>query len=316
MKHFFKKYLFLLTLIGSMVQAQSFDIIPLVIYGGGEEGNLSAYLIVETEQQDYLSLDAGTLRTGINKSIENGIWKEDAAYVLRNFIKAYFISHGHLDHLAGMIINSPDDAKKPIYALPSTIEVLKNKYFTNDAWSNFANEGEEPVLGIYTYKRKKDTEKFRVEGTSLHAQIFELSHMNPYKSSAILISNSKGESVLYFGDTGADRIEKSDKLEKIWTYIADLVRNKSLKAIMIETSFDSDRKDELLFGHLTPKLLNEELQNLAKKANQKDLSELKVIITHLKPGKRQIEKIKEEYKNNNPSKVQFIFPQQGKLIKI
>src|SRR5690625_7949057 len=119
MKHFFKKYLFLLTLMGSMVQAQSFDIIPLGIYGGGEEGNLSAYLIGETDQQAYLSLDAGTLRTGINKSIENGILKENAAYFLRNFIKAYFISHGHLDHLAEIIINSPNYSKKTIYLLPS-----------------------------------------------------------------------------------------------------------------------------------------------------------------------------------------------------
>ncbi|HLS29707.1 MAG TPA: 3',5'-cyclic-nucleotide phosphodiesterase, partial [Flavobacteriaceae bacterium] len=173
-----------------------------------------------------------------------------------------------------------------------------------------------PILGIYTYKRYRDGEQFKVEGTSLKAQIFELSHINPYKSAALLVTNSVGESLLYFGDTGADRIEKTDKLEKIWTAVAPLIKDNSLKAILIETSFDNSRKDELLFGHLTPKLLNEELQVLAEKARQKDLAGLKVIITHLKPDGNQIEKIKKQYKNHNPTNVEFLYPEQGKLMRL
>src|SRR5690625_3870158 len=316
MLKFSKIFLLLSFFINLNLSAQSFDLIPLGIYGGGDESNLSAYLIGEKDKNEFLSLDAGTLRAGINKAIENQVFEENAEEVLRNYIKAYFISHGHLDHLSGMIINSPDDSKKNIYALPFTIEILKNRYFTNDAWSNFANEGDQPILGTYTYRRKKDQEKFAIENTSLQAQIFELSHINPYKSSAVLITNSKGESILYFGDTGADRVEKTDKLEKIWTEISPLIKDKTLKAILIETSFDSSRKEELLFGHLTPDLLNEELQVLAKKANQKDLKNLKVIITHLKPGGNQIQKIKEEYQQKNPTKVEFIFPQQGELMQL
>lgn len=319
MKSYFlliKITLFFLLSISTSLSAQSFDLIPLGIYGGGDESNLSAYLVGEKNQKAFLSLDAGTLRAGINKAIENDVFHKNAEYVLRNYIKGYFISHGHLDHLAGMIINSPDDSKKNIYALPFTIDILKNRYFTNDAWSNFANEGDAPILGTYTYKKHKNNEKFDIEGTSLKAQIFELSHINPYKSSALLVTNSAGESLLYFGDTGADRIEKIDKLEKVWTAVAPLIKDKSLKAILIETSFDNSRRDELLFGHLTPKLLNEELQVLAIKAGRKDLAGLKVIITHLKPGGDQIEKIKEQYKAHNPTKVEFIYPEQGKLLKL
>lgn len=308
--------LILLFAISTSLNAQTFDLIPLGIYGGGDESNLSAYLVSEKGQKEYLSLDAGTLRAGINKAIENNIFEEKAEYVLRNYIKGYFISHGHLDHLAGMIINSPSDSKKNIYALPFTIDILKNRYFTNDAWSNFANEGDRPILGTYTYKRNKDGEKFKVAGTSLKAQIFELSHINPYKSSALLVTNSVDESLLYFGDTGADRIEKTDKLEKIWTAIAPLIKDNSLKAILIEASFDNSRKNELLFGHLTPKLLNEELQVLAKKAEQKDLSGLKVIITHLKPDGDQVDKIKKQYERHNPMNVEFIYPEQGKKIQL
>ncbi|HLS30857.1 MAG TPA: hypothetical protein VK021_08375, partial [Flavobacteriaceae bacterium] len=119
----FKTMLFFLIAISTSLNAQTFDLIPLGIYGGGDESNLSAYLVAEKDQKAYLSLDAGTLRAGINKAIENDIFEEDAEYVLRNYIKGYFISHGHLDHLAGMIINSPSDSKKNIYALPFTIDI-------------------------------------------------------------------------------------------------------------------------------------------------------------------------------------------------
>lgn len=296
--------------------AQSFDLIPLGVHGGGEESSLSAYLLGEKGKNEYISLDAGTLRSGIDKAIENGIFSVSNEEVLKNYIKGYFISHGHLDHLSGMIINSPDDSKKNIYGITRTLDILRDKYFTNDAWINFANEGEKPQLGKYTYKKEDNEASFPIEGTSLTGRIFQLSHVNPYLSSAILVSNPQGESVLYLGDTGADRVEKSDKLQHLWTSIAPLVKNKKLKAIMIETSFDNSRSENSLFGHLTPKLLTEELQKLAAISKKKDLSDLKIIITHLKPGGNNIENIKEEIMASNPLKVQYIFPAQGQKIEL
>src|SRR5699024_4859635 len=100
------------------------------------------------------------------------------------------------------------------------------------------------------------------------------SHGNPYKSSAVLVTNSAGNSILYFGDTGADRIEKSDRMESVWTVVAPLLKGGKLKGILIENSYDNTRKENQLFGHLTPNLLNEELQVLAKKAGKANLSGL------------------------------------------
>ncbi|NAW51423.1 3',5'-cyclic-nucleotide phosphodiesterase [Elizabethkingia argentiflava] len=298
------------------LNAQSFDLIPLGVYGGIQENNLSAYLIGEKGENKFLCLDAGTLKAGIDKAIEKGTFSTDAETVLKDYIKGYFISHGHLDHLAGMVINSPEDSKKNIYSTPETAEVLKQRYFTQDAWINFANEGTPPILGKYTYKKHGNTTSFPIEATAMSARIFPLSHGNPYKSSAILVTNTQKESVLYLGDTGADRNEKSSALKNLWRQVAPLVKNKSLKAILIEVSFENERPENALFGHLTPQLLNEEFSILAQLSDARDLRNLKIIITHLKPGDNRIEIIKKQLMENNPMKVQIIFPEQGQKIQL
>jgi len=296
--------------------AQTFDIIPLGVYGGGDESNLSSYLIGEKDKNEFLCLDAGTIRFGINKAIENKIFSVNSEKVLKNYIKGYFISHGHLDHLSGLILNSPNDNSKNIYAINETIETLKNRYFTNDSWVNFANEGNKPMLGKYKYVKPNLSKEFFIEGTNLKGKIFELSHVNPYKSSAILVTNLKGNSVLYLGDTGADRIEKSNNLQNLWKNISSIVQNKSLKAIMIEVSFENNHPENALYGHLTPNLLIEELSSLAKICNKKDLKNLKIIVTHMKPNEKNIENIKRQIISNNPLKVEFIFPKQGEKIEL
>lgn len=308
---------FNLGMLGEARGQSGFDIIPLGVHGGGNEGNLSAYLVGDSKDSVYVALDAGNLRSGIEKAVDAGIFNQSAEEVLRNQIKGYFISHGHLDHLAGLIINSPDDkGPKPIYGTPFTLDVLKTRYFTNTSWTNFADQGDKPRLKTYFYHPVKDGRKFKFKNTGLSGQIFELSHGNPYKSSAVLVTNSEGEGILYFGDTGADRIEKSDKMSKVWTAIAPLVKSGKLKGILIENSYDNTRDETKLFGHLTPKLLNEELEVLAKKVGKADLSGIKVVIIHTKPGDGRIKRIHEDWEKENPLQVEIIFPKQGTEIAL
>ena len=216
--------------------AQKFEIIPLGVYGGGDESNLSSYLVGIEGRNEFIALDAGTIRSGINKGIEKGTFSEPMSTVLQDYIKGYFISHGHLDHLSGLVINSPEDSEKPIYGLPFVIDILKTNYFTNPSWANFANEGDQPALGKYTYIRNVPFQKFPIKGTSMYAEVFELSHVAPQKSSAILLQHND-EYLLYFGDTGADRIEHSNRLDQIWEYVAPLITTKNLQTILIEVSF-------------------------------------------------------------------------------
>lgn len=300
----------------SLSFSQKLEIIPLGIYGGGDEGNLSCYLIGVENSNSYLSLDAGTVRNGLYKAIENKTFENvSAENILRNYIKGYFISHGHLDHLSGLIINSPEDSAKPIYSLPFVVDVFKNNYFTNTAWANFGNEGELPILNKYTYATVEPGNTFQIEDTTMNGEVFELSHASPQKSSAILVNNND-EYVLYLGDTGADRVENSNNLNKIWKRITPLIKENKLQAILIEVSFPNSQPEDKLFGHLTPNLLVEELTQLKKIAGLKNLKGLNIVVTHLKPSGQSIETIKKELAVNNTLEVNYIFPIQGKKIQL
>lgn len=296
-------------------QHATFDVVPLGIRGGGEESNLSSYAISAEGQNAYVCLDAGTLRSGIEAAIRNKVWQGDATSILRNQIKGYAISHPHLDHVSGLILNSPDDSAKPIYGTTACLSVIRDKYFSWQSWANFANEGEKPTLNKYTYKYLTPGVNIPLEGTSLSMTPYLLSHVNPYSSSAFLIHHNDN-AILYFGDTGADRIEKSDKLSIIWNTIAPMIREKKLKAMFIEVSFANEQADDLLFGHLTPKLLMEELAELAALLPAGSLRDFPVIVTHMKPGNDRIEKIISQLRAGNTAGVKLVFPEQGKKIRL
>ncbi|WP_313092481.1 3',5'-cyclic-nucleotide phosphodiesterase [Chryseobacterium flavum] len=300
-------------LVHMTCQAQNFSLVPLGIYGGEQEDNLSSYLVGTPEDSTFICLDAGTVNTGIRKAIQLKSLHGTTETVLRDQIKGYFVSHGHLDHLAGLIINSPADSKKDIYAMSPVLQIMQNHYFINDTWINFADQGQKPILGKYHYNELQEGKEIPASQTPFYLTAYELSHVNPYKSSAVLVRNNT-HYLLYLGDTGADRIENSDRLNNLWTTIAPLVRKKQLHTILIEVSFPNSQPEKQLFGHLTPNLLVEELEKLKEKTGQKNLENLHVVVTHRKPTGDNPEIIKKELLDNNPLKIQYIFPEQGKKI--
>ncbi|UYW02333.1 3',5'-cyclic-nucleotide phosphodiesterase [Flavobacterium agricola] len=297
-------------------QTPSFDIVPLGVYGGGLEGNLSAYLIGEHNANEFICFDAGTVGSGIKKAVENKTFTTTEADVLQNYIKGYFITHGHLDHNSGLIINSPSDAKKPIYGFDFVIDIYKDHYFINSTWINFANDGQTPILNKYQYHYLTAKKPVALQNTKLTATPFVLDHVKPYKSSAALIADANQNYVLYLSDTGADRLEKSEQLKNLWQYVAPLIKNKQLKAILIEVSFPNAQPEHLLFGHLTPNLLQEELASLAQFTGKKALKNLNVIITHIKPEGDNEAVIQQELLAKNPYHVHYIFPKQGEKISL
>jgi 3',5'-cyclic-nucleotide phosphodiesterase len=292
-----------------------FQVIPLGIKGGLDEANLSAYLVSAKGNNDFICLDAGTLNAGLQKIASSQIFGAATAEdIQKKFIKAYFISHGHLDHAAGLILNSPNDIAKPVYAFPSVIDILKNNYFTWNSWANFGSEGDKPILNKYNYQRLIAGTEKAIPNTNLNVTPYSLSHVNPYESSAFLVRNNN-DYLLYLGDTGADTIEKSDKLEKLWHAVAPMIGKKQLKAIFIEVSFDNSVPDKLLFGHLTPNLLMQELNKLNVISNGA-LKNVQIVVTHMKPCAQCEATIKSQIAAANTLGLYIVYPEQGVAMEI
>jgi 3',5'-cyclic-nucleotide phosphodiesterase len=304
------------------IAADGFDLVVLGALGGIEDGNLSASLIHPHGDDRAVVCDAGTLVNGLRVAEEKGAFasitvpadtdQSRVGYVLTTKIKGYLISHAHLDHVAGLVIASPDDGKKPIYALPSVTADLVETYFNWKAWPNLTDRGKAPQLKKYTLSDLAPGMATPLTDTAMTVTAFPLMH-GGMESTAFLLE-SDGEGILCFGDTGPDAVQKSTRLHDVWTAVAERVRQKRLKAIVIESSYTSDRPDNLLFGHLTPRWLLESLRELDKQAGGNAIKGLPVVVSHIKYAltKEQPQKqILQELEAGNDMGVRFVIPEQG-----
>ena len=297
------------------ISPNGFKVIPLGVKGGLDESNLSAYLVAAPGSDQYICLDAGTIYKGLELAAQKKIFKtSNPSVIQQNNINSYFISHAHLDHTAGLIMNSPNDKAKNLYGLPSVLDVFKKNYFTWSAWANFGNEGEAPILKKYTYQPLTPKLEIPIDNTGLFITPFVLSHVKPYESTAFLVRNQDAY-LLYLGDTGTDRVEQSDQLTQLWQTIAPLVIQNQLKAIFIEVSFDNSVSEKALFGHLTPKLLMEEMAKLNQLTNGL-LKNTQLYVTHIKPCDDCETKIKAEIQAVNQIGLKISYPTQAALIEL
>lgn len=318
------------TLLSAAAQSKSlepaFEVIVLGDRGGIKDGNLSAFLLRSLTESNYIALDAGTLVNGIEVALENKAFKHlpryealgwsPAGVILREHIKGYLLSHAHLDHVSGMLIASPEDSTKSIYALASVNKMIGETYFNGKAWANFSDRGIPPLLNKYHIVDLPPGKPKAIANTELKVSAFSLSH--PIESTAFVIEHDN-DVFVYFGDTGPDVVEKQGKLDAIWSYLAKQNQLKQLRGLIIETSFENARPHNLLFGHLTPELLIQELNNFAKKIDgEAPLKDLKIIISHVKYSLKQQQDprilIKQQLDKANNLGVEFIMAAQGQRI--
>ncbi|MCB1180471.1 MAG: 3',5'-cyclic-nucleotide phosphodiesterase [Chlamydiia bacterium] len=303
-----------------------FRLIVLGCSGGPAENNLSGYLLAPSTSANFIALDAGTLLSGIFKAVEQqafaDIETEDgkklsqAEDIFIHQIKSYVISHPHLDHIAGLVVNSQNDAPKTILGLDTTIDVIRDHLFNWKVWPNYGNEGNSPQVPLYKYLRLTVGEQTLIPDTKMKVEPFHLSH-HKYPSTAFLIEYND-EYLLYFGDTGSDKLEKVNYLDTIWNRIAPLLAAGKLKGMLLECSFPKHPAHKQLYGHLDTQLFFEELHLLKAKVPFDALNGLKVVVTHMKaelaasPDARTI--IRLELNTTNDLGIQLIYPQQGMRI--
>jgi 3',5'-cyclic-nucleotide phosphodiesterase len=306
------------------LSGQGFDVIVLGALGGIQDGNLSSYLIRPHGDRNAIACDAGSLVNGLKVAQDKGVFRDvkvpegstDSVigHVLKNDVKGYLISHAHLDHVQGLVIASPDDSNKTIYSLPSVSAEIEQTYFNWKAWPNMLDRGQQPQLKKYHLEDLKPGEAKDLTGTRMTVTPFPLNHGGA-ESTAFLIECG-GDTILCFGDTGPDEVQKASNMQDIWQAIANKVRQRKLKAIILETSYTSDRPDHLLFGHLTPKWVHKTLRLLDQEAGGDALKGLPVVVSHIKyslTDEQPQEAIRQELEVGNDLGVQFVIPEQGAL---
>ena len=302
--------------------ADGFDLVVLGALGGIQDGNLSATMIHPHGDARAVTCDAGSLVNGLKVADEKGalaglevpagVDLGRVGFALTTTIRGYLVSHAHLDHVAGLIVASPDDSKKPIYALPSVANDLVETYFNWRAWPNFTDRGKAPQLKKYALRDLQPGAAMPLADTAMTVTAHPLSH-GGVESTAFVIE-SGGDLLVCLGDTGPDGVEKATRLHDLWASVAGAARDRRLKALVIEVSYTSERPDNLLFGHLTPRYVLEGLRELDRLAGGGALKGVPVVISHIKYSLTREQpqaRVLQELEAGNDVGVRFIVPEQG-----
>ncbi|GBQ08547.1 MBL fold metallo-hydrolase [Saccharibacter floricola] len=302
-----------------------FEIIALGTRSGVIDGNLTSYMVRPLGRNEAVLCDAGTLGHGLKIAEQKGSLDDipimpdsslsRAGHVLKQTVRAYLISHPHLDHIAGLVLASPDDTPKPIYGLPSTLNALSSHLFNNEIWGNQGNRGAEPAIGKYSYQDMESGVAQTIAKSDLTIRAWPLKH-GPMTSTAFLIETN-GKAVLYLGDTEADKPENGEqKLHELWEAIAPLVKEQRLKAIVMEATYTNDHPENALAGHMTPEHVLQSLRDLALVCGGRHyVRGLKVLITHVKETFHMTENpvthIARELNDGNDMGIYFLMAKQG-----
>lgn len=128
-----------------------------------------------------------TLTTGpfAGLEINNVSPKANALDIVQDLVETYVISHPHLDHIAGLVVNTAGMRRpKRLAGLPVTIEGFKKHIFNNIIWPNLSDENN--GHGLITYMRlveggspalgEGDTRGYLEIGDGLAIKVFSVSH--------------------------------------------------------------------------------------------------------------------------------------------
>lgn len=170
--------------------------------GGPTEGNCSGYLLRSTSKRwaknSILAVDAGTHLSGIVKILDDhapnrknpeaspfegaplpgASSKVNAAFITRELVSTYLLTHSHLDHLSGFVINTASFSNtaqpKRVAALPHVINALKTHIFNDVIWPNLSDE--DAGVGLLTYQRMQVAHTYIPVSDGLSAQVWAVSH--------------------------------------------------------------------------------------------------------------------------------------------
>jgi ribonuclease BN (tRNA processing enzyme) len=208
--------------------------------------NSPAFLV-----DDAILLDAGTIGSYLSEKEQ---WK----------IRDIVVTHAHLDHikaipfLADNIIIKNRRHGIKLFGIKETLSDLRKHLLNNKIWPDFTkiSSSLDPVIKMNVIAAGRD---YKVNGHTVCA--YRVNHTVP--AVGYVITDKKGRSLLYTGDTGPT--------ETIWKMPSEV------NAVIVEVSFPNSMAAlAIKTGHLTAKLLKKEM------AKMRFLPD-RIYITHPKP---------------------------------
>lgn len=84
--------------------------------------------------------------------------RANALHIVREHVSTYLITHPHLDHVSGFVINTAafhnTSRPKRLAALPFTVNAIKTHIFNNILWPNLTDE--DGGVGLVTFQRLQE----------------------------------------------------------------------------------------------------------------------------------------------------------------
>ncbi|KAI0256525.1 cAMP phosphodiesterases class-II-domain-containing protein [Lactifluus subvellereus] len=261
----------------------TFDLVVVGSGGGPYETNLSSYLFKPCDARwadGIIALEAGsgigTLHQLLSKdrTLFDLFGKLSARQVYSR-IHCFLISHAHLDHVNGLVLSagsldSSEKRRKRVCAPLKALKILET-IFSDRVWPNLASWDADDAAYKLLYDPLMFDDSYRTIFPDVSVKAMPVLHgkndtAGDYESSAFFIHHDpSGKEFLFFGDVSPDSLvlAGADPLTiAVWRAAAPKIPD-ALSTIFIECSWPSGRPNALLYGHLSPEHLVDELAALA-----------------------------------------------------
>jgi len=220
--------------------------------GGIGAGSRTSAMLID----DDVLLDAGT---GIG----------DLALEDLQSIRHVFLTHAHLDHIAGLpmlvdcIFDENFEEPLTVYARSETLDAIQAHLFNDVIWPDFAKLPSEDKA-MLRYVRTNPGDRVSIK----HRDFLAIDVLHSVPSLGYTVQNSGGVFAVS-GDTKTN--------ETLWPVLNAC---EDLKVLVIEVSFpDEQEKLATLAGHYCPSTMSEDLARLDH--------EPEIWLTGMKPGEEQ-----------------------------
>jgi ribonuclease BN (tRNA processing enzyme) len=181
-------------------------------------------------------------------------------------IKHIFITHAHLDHirslpfLADNIVLGNKKKKVTIYSISQVITTIKKHLFNSAVWPDFTIIPN-PDDAILNLVKLKVALPLQINGYTITP--YRVNH--PVPAVGYLVEDRSNKRLFYTGDTGPT--------PGTWKKIG----NRKIDCLIIDVSFPNRMREmAITTGHLTPELLQEEIETIHPAPDC-------IYITHPKP---------------------------------